>query len=334
MSPLSVDEAHKGFVLITDIDWDGLAIEKAWLEKSGHRIVVAPSSDEETLLRLAPEAALIVVCFATLSAPVIQAASATRAILRYGVGVDNIDVACASAQGIPVYNVPDYCVDEVADQALVLMLSLFRQLPQQLETVRAGGWAMPHHMPHRLRGKTLGLWGMGRTAQALARRATALGMNLIYTASERELPPDITAVRVVDQASFLAQSDCVSLHIPLTENTRGVMNRKKFEQMKPTAHLLNVSRGGLVDTDDLVVALRNGTIAGAGIDVTAPEPLPADHPLRALENCILTPHFAYRSIEAITELRERIAQAGALILAGEAVPESLVHTVSTHEKSR
>lgn len=317
----------RDIILITDIDWDGLWIEKRWLEDAGYDIVLAADASEETLIKLAPRAALIIVCFAKLTQPVIQAATRARAILRWGVGIDSIDVAQATAQGIPVYNVPDYCIDEVADHALLLMLALFRQLPAQQVTVCAGGWSMPAALPRRLRGLTLGLVGMGRSAQALARRVQPLGMSIIYTASTREAPEDIIATCVADRTTFFTQADCVSLHVPLGPKTQALVNRATLSSMKPSAYLINVARGGLVDTDDLLIALRSGVIAGAGLDVTDPEPLPSDHPLRRMVNCIVTPHAAYRSEEGITELRHRIAQAGAHLLEGTAPPESLVSKV-------
>jgi D-3-phosphoglycerate dehydrogenase / 2-oxoglutarate reductase len=233
------------------------------------------------------------------------------------VGVDNIAVDVATELGIPVYNFPDYCIDEVADHALLMMVAMFRQLPAQLETIRTGGWSMPDHYPTRIKGLTLGLVGMGRIGQALARRASSLGMTIVYTHSQRALPPDITATRIDDQEQFLTRSDVVSLHVPLTPETASMVDGDFLSGMKRSALLLNVSRGGLVDSDALASALRDGVIAGAGLDVTQPEPLPQDHPLRSLPQCLITPHFAYRSREALTELRTRISQGARAHLRGE-----------------
>ena len=304
-------------VLVTDVDWDGLEIELAHLSDLGYEIVLAPDGREETLVALAPSATVILVCFATLTEAALRAATNTRAVFRYGVGVDNIAVDVATELGIPVYNVPDYCIDEVADHALVMMVAMFRQLPAQLETIRAGGWSMPDHYPTRIKGLTLGLVGMGRIAQALARRASSLGMMIVYTQSQRALPSDITATRIDDQEQFLARSDVVSLHVPLTPETASMVDGHFLAGMKRSALLLNVSRGGLVDSDALASALRDGVIAGAGLDVTQPEPLPQGHPLRSLPQCLITPHFAYRSREALTELRTRISQGARAHLRGE-----------------
>ena len=304
-------------VLVTDVDWDGLDIELEHLSDLGYEIVLAPDGAEATLVALAPSATVILVCFATLTEAALRAATNTRAVFRYGVGVDNIAVGIATELGIPVYNVPDYCIDEVADHALVMMVAMFRQLPAQLETIRAGGWSMPDHYPTRIKGLTLGLVGMGRIAQALARRASSLGMTIVYTQSQRALPSDITATRVDDREQFLASSDVVSLHVPLTPGTASMVDGNFLEGMKGSALLLNVSRGGLVDSDALASALRDGVIAGGGLDVTQPEPLPPDHLLRSLPQCLITPHCAYRSREALTELRTRISRGARAHLRGE-----------------
>jgi D-3-phosphoglycerate dehydrogenase len=303
-------------ILVTDVDWDGLDIELEHLSDLGYEIVLAPDASEKTLVALAPRARVILVCFATLPESAVRAATNAEAIFRYGVGVDNIAVGVARELGIPVYNVPDYCIDEVADHALLMMVAMFRQLPAQLETMRTGGWSMPDHYPTRIKGLTLGLVGMGRTAQALARRAQALGMNIVYMQSQRALPSDIEATRIDDREEFLASSDVVSLHVPLTPETASMVDRTFLARMKRSALLLNVSRGGLVDSDALASALAKGVIAGACLDVTTPEPLPANHPLRSLPQCLITPHFAYRSREALTELRTRISQGASAHLRG------------------
>ena len=303
-------------ILVTDVDWDGLDIELSHLQDLGYEIVLAPDASEETLVAMAPRARVILVCFATLTESAVRAATNAGAIFRYGVGVDNIATGVARERGIPVYNVPDYCIDEVADHALLMMVAMFRQLPAQLETMRAGGWSMPAHYPTRIQGLTLGLVGMGRTAQALARRASALGMTIVYTQSQRALPSDIQATRIDDREQFLARSDVVSLHVPLTPENASMVDGKFLAGMKRSSLLLNVSRGGLVDSDALASALREGVIAGACLDVTTPEPLPANHPLRSLPQCLITPHFAYRSREALTELRTRISQGASAHLRG------------------
>jgi D-3-phosphoglycerate dehydrogenase len=302
--------------LVTDIDWEGLALEKDILESAGFEVVLAEDPSESTLTRLAADASVILVCFATLPASVITAASNTTAILRYGGGVNNIDLAATRASDIRVYNVPDFCVEEVADHALMLILALSRGLERQINTTRDGGWAMPGELPRRLSTQTLGLVGMGRTGVALARRAHALGMAILFTMSSRDIPPDIPATRVSDLETLAAQVDVLSLHVPMTPEYEGIIDARILQKMKPTATLINVARGGLVATDDLVEALEQGWIAQAGLDVTQPEPLPESHPLRGLASCVITPHFAYRSEESILEVRARVARAARDILTG------------------
>lgn len=311
------EQGPKPVVLVTDVDWDGLEIETQILSGLGYELLLAGDDSEETLIALAPKASIILVCFANLTPAVIAAATNTKAIFRYGVGLDNTGLAAATAAEIPVYHVPDYCVDEVADHALLLMLAIYRGLPAQLETMRAGGWSMPEAYPTRISGLTLGLVGMGRTAQALARRAGALGMNVVFTSSRRQLPSGLAARYIENLAEFLTVADCVSLHIPLNPETQNLVDSNFLARMKQSAVLINVSRGGLVNSDDLLVALRSGTIAAAGLDVTNPEPLPAAHPLRELRQCLITPHFAYRSKEAMTELRLRIASGAKAFLSGD-----------------
>jgi D-3-phosphoglycerate dehydrogenase len=303
--------------LITDVDWEGSTLERDIIEAQGFRVVRAPDSSEGTLVSLAADASVILVCFASLTSAVIEAAVSAQGIIRYGGGTNNIDRAAAARLNIPVFNVPDFCIEEVADHALMLMLALNRNLDQQIATVRSGGWAMPGELPARLSTQTVGLLGMGRTGQAFARRVQALGMEVFYTMSSRELPKDIAATRVDDILSLASRVDVLSIHLPLTSRTEGIIDSTVLGAMKPSAMLLNVARGGLVNTDDLVEALRSGGIAHAGLDVTDPEPLPPDHPLRSLPQCLVTPHFAYRSREAIEEARQRVARAALALLQGK-----------------
>lgn len=313
--------------LITDVDWEGSSLEREIIEARGFQVVVAPDSSEKTLSSLAADAAVILVCFASLTAAAIEAASHAHGILRYGGGTNNIDLDAAARMNIPVFNVPDFCVEEVADHALMLMLALNRSLEKQVAVVRSGGWAMPAELPPRISTQTLGLVGMGRTGQAFARRAAPLGMEVLYTMSSRELPQDIVATRVDNILELASLVDVLSIHLPLTPSTADIIDSAVLRAMKPSAMLLNVARGGLVNTDDLVLALRTEEIAHAGLDVTNPEPLPADHPLRSLPQCIVTPHFAYRSQEAIDEVRRRVSNAALALLEGGSPAEDDVTRV-------
>ena len=314
-------------ILVSDIDWEGLDVEREILASDDVDLAVAPSPDREALLAAIADADILLVCFAVIDEDVLRAAPRLRAIIRYGGGTNNIDLDQARRQDIAVYNVPDASTEEVADHALLLLLSLSRGLERQILTVRNGGWTISDLLPVRSRGMTLGLVGFGRTAQALASRCLSLGMTVLYSDSSRTPPPEIPAEHCSSRADLLARADVVSLHVPLTDDTRGLVNAEAFEAMKPSAILINVARGGLVDTDALVAALERGEIAAAGLDVTNPEPLGEDHPLRQMHNVLITPHTAYRSAQSLREVRQRVAQAAQAISRDQAPPSHIVGQV-------
>ncbi|MEV5831589.1 C-terminal binding protein [Spirillospora sp. NPDC052242] len=293
-------------VLITDYAWPDLAVETEVLGAAGFEAVVAESGDAGELVRLAADVDAILTCFAKVPAAVLDAAVRCRTVARYGVGVDNIDVAHATRLGMVVSNVPDYCTDEVADSALLGILALARRLPALSRDVAAGGWG--ESTPGtgvRLRGKVLGLLGLGAIARALAVRARALGLEVVaFSRPGRDVP----GVRVVGSLErLLAEADVVSLHLPLTEETRGIIGAAELARMKPTAWLVNTARGPLVDTAALLRALEDGAIGGAALDVTDPEPLPPGHPLRTRDDVVLTPHTAFSSDGSLAELARRAA---------------------------
>ena len=310
-------------VLVTDIAWPTAEAERAVLAAAGADLVLAPSSDPAELARLAADADAILTCFARVTADVLDAAPRCRTVARYGVGVDNIDVAHATALGMVVSNVPAYCVDEVADSALLGILALARRLLPLTRDVAAGRWG--RDVPGagtRLRGKVLGLVGLGVIGSALAARARVLGLDVIaYNRSGRPVP----GVRIVESLDeLLAEADVVSLHVPLTERTHQLIGAAQLKAMKPTAWLVNTARGPLIDTEALLAALDAGEIAGAALDVTDPEPLPADHPLRTRDDVVLTPHTAFSSDGSLTELATKAATNVVDVLQGR-VPATVVN---------
>ncbi|UOQ57437.1 C-terminal binding protein [Leucobacter allii] len=308
-------------VLITDYTWDDASRERAILEPLGAEVIEAPDGSEETLVALAPGVDAILTCFARVTERVIDAAGPGLAVVaRYGVGVDNIAVAHAQARGVAVTRVPEYCVDEVAEHALALMLALERGLTVYDRDTRSGGAALRTGLgTRRIAGRTVGIIGAGRIGEALRTRVEALGMTaLVYHPSR----PDPERLRAV-----LGAADYVSLHLPLLPGTQGLVDADFLAAMRPDAFLINASRGPLVDTDALVAALRDGRIAGAGLDVTDPEDLPPEHPLRAEPRVIITPHTAFYSAESIASLAEQAAASVAAVLAG-ARPASLVPAVA------
>ena len=220
-----------------------------------------------------------------------------KIIARYGIGVDTIDVDAATAAGIIVTNNPTYCIEEVAEHTMALLLACARKVPFYDRMVRAGRWAVPPGKPiFRLADRTLGLVGFGRIGKQVAARAAAFGMRILFHDPFLETGG-------TDLQTVLRESDFVSLHPPLTPQTRKLIGDAELRRMKPTAYLVNCARGPVVDTDALVRALDAGAIAGCALDTTDPEPLPDPHPLRGRENVILQPHVAWYSEEAMRGLQ-------------------------------
>ncbi len=247
-----------------------------------------------------------------------------RAIVRYGVGVDNIDLEAAAARGIYVANVPDYGSHEVAEHALALILATARRIAQRDRAVRAGAWGVGSREPiARLAGSTLGLVGFGRIAEALWRKTAGLGFEatLVHDPVRTSFPD---GVRPVDLESLLAEADVISLHAPLTAATRHLIDADGLEHVRPGAVLVNTARGGLIDEAALLAALDEGRLRGAGLDVFEEEPLPADHPLLQRPQVVLTDHTGWYSDASLDELQRGAATEAARVLRGEE-PENWVN---------
>ena len=288
-------------ILVTDQNFgDGAELERRLVQAAGGELVVEDCRSEadvaEALARHRPDALLVQ--FARIGERALRDANGLAGIVRYGVGVDNIDTRAAAAHGIPVGAVPDYCVEEVADHTIGLLLSVERGIASLAAQTRAGGWDFhAAGRVRRLRGLTLGSIGWGRIARAVASRAEALG--LIVAAHDPAYPETLSLEEV------LRRADVLTLHVPLTEATRGLVGERELAMLPEGAVVLNAARGGLVDEDALVAALASGRLGGAGLDVLATEPPPPDSPLRRLENVVLTPHAAWYSEAAVVELREK-----------------------------
>ena len=323
-------------VLVTDYVWPSVDPEREVLASIDGELVVAPDGGEETLASLAEDVDGILTCFAQVTPKVVEAAKRCVVIGRYGVGVDNIAVDTATRLGILVTWVPDYCVDEVSDHALALLLSWNRRINLFDSSVKAGRWHVELTMPvQRLRGRTMGIIGLGRIGKALSRKAGAFGMEVL--ASDPFVSVEAAATvgaRLVDMDTVLAESDFVSVHTPLTPETQNLIGRDALGKMKPSAFLINVARGALVDEDALYEALREHRIAGAGLDLLAEVPPPPDHPLLGLDNVIITPHVAFFSRESVRELQVRATQEVARVLTGR-MPDNTVNAqVLTQENNR
>jgi D-3-phosphoglycerate dehydrogenase / 2-oxoglutarate reductase len=242
-----------------------------------------------------------------------------RGMIRAGIGYDSIDVDVASQHGIVVSNVPEYCAEDVAEHALTLMLAAVRVLSAQDRQTRAGAWARETAKPtRRLQGQTLGLLAFGRIARALARRARGLGLDVIcYDPFVSRETAQALGVTPVEMDELLQRADIISVHTPLTPQTRHILSTREFGLMKPTAVLVNTSRGPIVDEAALVDALRGGQILAAGLDVFEEEPLPASHPLCGMDNVVLTPHSAAYSDQAVDDLYRGACQAAIDIIRGK-----------------
>jgi D-3-phosphoglycerate dehydrogenase len=228
-----------------------------------------------------------------------------------------------------VCNVPDYCVEEVAEHTLALMLALARRITALDRDVKAGNWDYRPFRPiHRISGQVLGLVGLGRIARAVGQRAAAFGMKVV--AFDPYVQPGSPAAADFELMNFdglIAAADFISVHCPLTPDTRGLLGARSFERMKPTAFLVNCARGGIVDEEALAEALQSGRIAGAGLDVVSKEPMPPDHPLLRSPNAILTPHAAFYSEESTLELQRRVVDEVVRSLTGQPQRSPVNHPV-------
>lgn len=304
-------------VVVTDHVFKDLEIERSLLAPLGAELVLAPAKDEATLAGLAREADAMLVCYAPITQQVVDAARGRcRIFARYGIGYDNIPVEAATAAGILVTNVPDYCIEEVADHTVTLLLAAARGLVPAAISVREGQWQVPREGVRRLRGRRLALLGLGRIGREVAARAAALKLEvLVYDPYLTADPPDARRVGSLEEA--LKEADFVSLHLPLSAETRHLIGDRTLDLMARSPVLINTSRGGLVDLDAVVRALDDGRLAAAALDVTDPEPLPLDHPLRTHPRAIVTPHMAFYSAEAQDELQRRAAEEVVRRLSGE-----------------
>lgn len=315
---------HK--VLVTDYAWPSLDVERQILGSADATLIVSQTGDETELIKLAPEANAILTCWKPVTKPVLDIATKCVVVSRYGVGLDNIDVTHATKLGMLVTNVPDFCFEEVSDHTMALLLACARNITKFSQSTQGGAWKMNVGQPlQRLRGQTLGLIGYGLSAKALVPKALGFGMKVIaYTPriTSDTLSSLGTATR--DLNLLLSVSDYVSIHAPLTDDTRALIDEDELRLMKPTAYLINTARGAIINEEMLYRALTEGWIAGAALDVMSNEPPAPNHPLLDLDNVIVTPHAAFYSISAIDELATKAAEHVAQALIGE-VPSNVVN---------
>jgi len=317
-----------GKVVFIDGAWAGGTVEAETLAARGYELEVAGCTTDDEVVEAAGDATAILNGIYWMGPELFARLPELRVVVRAGVGYDNIDVEAATDAGVIVCNVIDYGTNEVANHAFAMILALNRKLVALDHAVRAGGYRPAAElMPHtgRLTGQTLGLVSFGTIARAVARRAAGFGMRVIAHDPFVDATQAATAgVELVELPALLAESDYVSVHAPLTPDTRGLIGAPELALMKPSAYLVLTSRGGVVDEQALVGALRNGTLAGAGIDVWESEPPAPEHPLLSLDNVIGSMHMAWYSEVAEVARRRGHAEAAADVLDG-VMPRSVVN---------
>lgn len=311
-------------VLLTDYAWPDVEIERRILGEADAELVVAPTHDTETLRQLASDVDAIMVNWAQLTEAVIGASPRLKIVARFGIGLDNIDVQAATRRRIVVTNVPDYCLDEVAEHALALILSLARKVAFYHHETKAGNYQLQAGPPlRRIAGQTLGIIGFGHIGRLLAEKAIGVGLHVLITG--RAVRTDLPAgVRWVGLEELLSRSDYVSLHVPFTATTRHLIGASELARMKPSAYLINTARGGLVDHLALAGVLDANLLAGAALDVQDPEPPNLKSPPLNDPRVIVTPHCAFVSVEALENLRTRTARQVVDRLLGN-LPENAVN---------
>lgn len=313
-------------VLVTDYVWKTLEPEKAILNQIGADLIVAEEESEATFVKYAPKVDAILTTWAKVSTPVIEAATRCQVIGRYGIGLDNIDVETATQLGIAITNVPTYCLEEVSDHAMALLLGLARKIPRLDQVVKNRGWDRNiGPQVFRLRGQRLGLIGFGKIAQLIVPKAKGFSLEIVvYTPRLTDEVAAQHGVQRVDLDQLITTSDFISLNCPLTPETHHLINADRLQAMKPTAYLINTARGDIIDNDALYTALTEGWIAGAGLDVLPDEPPSPDFNLLGLDDAIITPHSAFWSEESIYDLQVTAAQEVTRVLSGE-MPHSLMN---------
>ena len=306
-------------IAVTDTVFPSLDPAKAALARLNPTYRMSTSVNAKDIVAVAKDADAVLVTYAKLTRDVLMQLTRCRAIGRFGLGVDNIDLPTAKEKGIAVNYVPDYCIREVSDHAMALLLALIRKIPLSNKLVQSGRWEMPAVVPiRRIEGTVLGLIGFGHIPRLVAPKAQAFGMKVIaYDPFAKPDAFNAAAVESVDLDTLLKTSDYVSVHAPLLHATRGMLNAAAFGKMKKGAYIVNTARGPLIDEPALVAALDSGQVGGAGLDVVAAEPLAKDSPLLDRDNVIISPHTAFYSIEALNELQTKCATDVARVLSGE-----------------
>ncbi|MFL2546195.1 MAG: C-terminal binding protein [Candidatus Rariloculaceae bacterium] len=310
--------SDKAKVVLTDYVWESLDVEHEILGDLADIVPIQETDPEKFFPEAAYCDALLNTYGGPISADVMAKMPNCRVISRYGIGVDTIDLDAATDAGIIVTNNPTYCVEEVAEHTIAMLLTSARKIAFYDRLVRAGRWEVPPGKPmFRLAGSTCGLVGFGNIARRVAKAAAGLDMRVIYSDPFVEPGQFDAPGEKVEFDQLLAESDFVCIHAPLLPQTKGMVGADQFAQMKDTAVIVNCSRGPIINTDALVSALDSGAIAGCALDTTDPEPLTEDHALRNRENVIINPHAAWYSEQAMAGLQAGAPNEVKLVLQGE-----------------
>lgn len=305
-------------VIVTDYEYKTFAPEIEVLEKIGVELTYEQCRTEEDVIEKCKDADALISQYAPFSRKVIESLEKCKIIARYGVGYNTIDIDAATEKGIIVGNVTDYCLDEVSDHTISLLLSSARKITKLSNAVKSGIWDFNISVPvFRLRGRVLGLIGFGNIPQMVAKKAQAFGLNVIaYDPFVSETVANELNVKLVTLDELCEQSDFVSVHVPLNKHTEGMISDDQFNKMKKEAFIINTSRGPIIDEKALITALQDKKIAGAGLDVLEVEPIDPNNPLVTMDNVVLTPHAAFYSVEGEEELKRKTAQNVADVLSG------------------
>lgn len=310
-------------VAITDYTFPDLDIERGILEAEGCEVVADQCKTPEALINLTSDADYVITQFAPVNADVVNAMTKAKIIVRYGIGFDNVDCEAAKAKKIPVCNIPDFCIDEVADHTMAFILGCTRGVLANCSSLRGGKWGLGVALDRMLslRDQTVGIIGMGRIGKAVAARLSAFGGHML--AFDPIVPEDQMQLLGCQGATvdeLFEKSNIVTLHCPSNEHTRRIINRESLAKMKSGSILINIGRGDLVDTEALIESLQSGHLAAAALDVFDPEPLPADSPLLTMDNVVVSSHVASASPKAARTLRETAADLVVRAIHGEPLP--------------
>jgi D-3-phosphoglycerate dehydrogenase len=297
-------------VAVTDHTFPSLDIEMRILEPLGCTVSVGQCREPAQLIEFLRDAEYVITQFAPLTAEVISSLCNTQLIVRYGIGVDNVDLAAAAKKGIPVCNVPDYCVDEVADHTLALILASSRQILGNTQLVKGGKWGLagPLHAMRTLQSMTVGVIGFGRIGSAVATRLSPFKCRIaVYDPVVSDAEISEAGYEPMSLDELLETCDLITLHCPAVESTRHLINARTVSKLKEGSILINVARGAVVCTQSLVEGLKSGKIGFAALDVLEQEPISPDHPLLKFENVLITSHIASTSEIAVATLRQEVA---------------------------